>query len=186
MLSGFQLIASDIAASTIVFLSLRVHASRPFIFLWGMMSTLFIYLALDDMLMLHERVGFVLNRWTGLHGAYESFNWLLYFTPFIVVGIFTIALAVRTLFLIDIRTRIWALCGFTGFLLTLIAEAVGGYLLRIGAIPLYHLSIIFEESFLLVGETFFLIALLLAASSLFSRSFVPRDSVDLHLRVLKK
>lgn len=174
--SGFQLLTSGVAAGWIAVMSSRLRASRPFVWLWSVLSALFVYLAFDDMMMIHERVGFVLNRWTGLHGTYESFNWLLYFTPLILIGICAYLLAVRALFLIDVKTRIFAVCGVAGLVLTILAEAGGGALLKAGNIPLYHLSIIFEESLLLIGETFFLAALLMAAHSLFLRTFALRES----------
>ncbi|MBI4599313.1 hypothetical protein HY732_00135 [Candidatus Uhrbacteria bacterium] len=177
--SGFQLIASGVASGWIAFLSSRLRAPRLFVWLWSTMSALFIYLALDDMMMIHERIGFVLNNWTGLHGAYESFNWLIYFTPLMIAGLLAFVAAVRALLRIDARTRFWAIFGFAGFVLTLLFEVVGGYLLQVGNTPLYQLSIIFEESFLLFGETFFLSALVLAVQSLFSRCFVMRATEDI-------
>lgn len=174
VLSGFQLMTSGFCAGFIAFLSSQMRASRSFIALWMCVSILFFYLALDDMMMLHERIGFVVNHWTNLHGSFESFNWLLYFLPFIIFGVFIFILAVRSLFFIEPRVRMLALLGLSGFFLTLLTEAVGGHILKIGMISLYQKSIIFEEAFLLFGETFFLIALIFGSITLFSKVYIQR------------
>ncbi|OGY71484.1 MAG: hypothetical protein A2986_04070, partial [Candidatus Jacksonbacteria bacterium RIFCSPLOWO2_01_FULL_44_13] len=173
--SGLQLLTSGFFAGFIAYLSSRLSASRPFIALWAMVSALFIYLGLDDMMMIHERVGFVLNRLSGFHGTYESFNWLWYFLPFIAIGGVAFILAVRSLALISAKTRIYAILGLSGFLLTLLVEVIGGQLLKTSFIPLYLKSIIVEELLLLLGETFFLIALAKGASALFLKSYIARN-----------
>lgn len=177
VLSGFQLMVSGFCAGFIAFLSSRMRASRPFMALWMCVSVLFFYLALDDMMMLHERIGFVMNHWTGLHGSFESFNWLLYFLPCIIFGVFIFILAVRSLFFIEPRVRVLALLGLSGFFLTLLTEALGGHILKIGMISLYQQSIIFEEAFLLFGETFFLIALIFGSITLFSKVYILKNDV---------
>ena len=177
--SGLQLLTNGFLASFIAYLSSRLRASRPFIALWAMISALFIYLGLDDMMMIHERVGFVLNRLSGFHGTYESFNWLWYFLPFIAIGGIAFILAVRSLAFISVKTRTYAILGLSGFVLTLLIEVIGGQLLKIGLVPLYFKSIIVEESLLLFGETFFLAALVGGATALFLKSYTARgDTIE--------
>ena|SRR3989338_4686418 len=177
--SGFQLIGSGVCAGGCALLCSKLRASRPFVILWGLLSVLFLYLALDDLAMIHERVGFVLNRITGLQGMFESFNWLIYFGPFIAVGIAVLLLSVRSLAFLDRRTIVPAFLGLVGFFGTLIVEYFGGELLKQGMIPLYHSSIIFEESLLLFGETFFLLALMRGCSALFQKAFILRTDAQL-------
>ncbi|MEK7648630.1 MAG: hypothetical protein AAB400_01795 [Patescibacteria group bacterium] len=177
LFSGFQLLASGMGAGCIAYLALRLRASRFVVSLWAVCSALFGYLALDDMMMIHERVGFVLNNLTRLHGTYESFNWLLYFSPFIVLGAIAFVLVVRSLSGISVRAHILAWIGLAGFVVTLLTEAGGKMLLSAGLISIYHQSIILEEASLLFGETFFLIALAVGASELFKKAFMLRDNV---------
>ena len=44
-----------------------------------------------------------------------------------------------------------------------------------GALPVYQLSIILEESLLLFGETFFLSGLFLAIKTLFTQVYIRQD-----------
>ena len=175
VISGFQLLALGFGSGFITFLVSRLRASRPYAALWASTSALFFYLAMDDMMMIHERIGFVLNRWTGLHGTFESFNWLLYFAPFIVLGSCVLILIVRSLWRIDRHAGIFALVGIFGFFGTVGMEAIGKQLLVMGALPVYQLSIILEESLLLFGETFFLSGLFLAIKTLFTQVYIRQD-----------
>ncbi|MDP2630314.1 MAG: hypothetical protein Q8P56_02805 [Candidatus Uhrbacteria bacterium] len=175
VISGFQLLALGFGSGFVTFLVSRLRASRPYVMLWACVSALFFYLAMDDIMMIHERIGFVLNRWTGLHGTFESFNWLLYFAPLIVLGSCVLILIVRSLWHIDRHAGIFSSVGVSGFFGTIGIEAIGKQLLAMGALPAYQLSIILEESILLFGETFFLIGLFLALMVLFSRAYIRQD-----------
>lgn len=173
--SAFQLLMSGGMAGGIALLLSKLKASKPFITLWFLLMLLFFYLALDDLAMIHERIGFVLNHLTNWHGMYESFNWLIYFSPFILFGAVSLLLGIRSLAHWNKNTQWLSICGLVGFILTLLIEYIGGALLKNGIISLYHLSIIVEESTLLLGESFFLVALAVGFSTLFSKTFIARE-----------
>lgn len=173
--SGFQLLGIAIASGAVATLLARLGTGRPSRIMWALLSAMFVYLGLDDMMMIHERVGFVLNRWVGVNDRpFESFNWLLYYAPFIVAGAVLLGFAVRALAKINRKISWLAIFGLCGFLLSLGLEVAGRQLLIAGAIPLYRLEMIAEEAALLFGETFFLAALVPAAAHLFRQVFVPK------------
>lgn len=173
--SGFQLLGIALSSGALAYLSGLLKMGRAQRFTWILLAAGFAYLALDDMMMIHERVGFVLNRWFGVNDRpFESFNWLLYYAPLIVAGGALIASAIRSLARIDRRIFWMACAGFAGLLLSLGLEVAGRQLLISGAIPLYRIAMIAEEASLLFGETFFLAAVASATIQLFGRAFVAR------------
>lgn len=152
--SGFQLLASGGAAAMIAYL-LEEKVKR---WLWGVASAGFFYLALDEMMTIHERIGFVLNRWTGLMGYWgESFNWLIYFIPLIALGILVLFLLMRTVWRSDRRFGMLLGCGVDFLIVSLVFEYVGGKLL---GSPWYQSLVVLEESAQLIGESFFLVGIM--------------------------
>lgn len=152
--SGFQLFVSGGVAALIAYL-FQEKGKR---WLWGLTSVAFVYLALDDMMVIHERIGFVLNRWTGLTGYRgESFNWLIYFIPFIALGIIVFFLLLRTVWQSDRRCGMLLGCGVDFLIASLIFEVLGGKIL---GSSWYPWSIVAEEAAQLVGESFILVAVL--------------------------
>lgn len=172
--SGFKLMLSGTIAGLIVLLLTQRSKTRRDQLLWAALGGLFLYLAVDDMMMLHERIGFVLNRRTGWHGAFESFNWLIYYSPFIAAGTIVLILCVRALFRIGTREGVLGICGLLGFFGTLTAEMIGGQLLKTGALGAYRISFVIEEAILLFGESFILISIISAACALFEKSYSLR------------
>lgn len=183
--SGLQLLTIGFLAGSITYLLSKLQASRPFTILWTLICALFVYLALDDMMMLHERIGFVFNNITRLHGQYESFNWLIYFLPFMAFGAITLILGARSLVLIHNKTLPCLTLGVIGLFLTLFVEILGGQLLQGGETTLYLKTIVLEEALLLFGETFFLYGFALGATALFQKLYIKRDGTTAHLPTLQ-
>lgn len=120
-------------------------------------GALFTYLALDDMMEIHERVGFVLNRRVGLTGYWgESFNWIIYFAPFLAAGLLVFAYLVREMWREDRRAGFFATVGLALILASLALEGVGGQLL---GSPLYRPALLLEESIELIAISFLLAGL---------------------------
>lgn len=173
--SGFQLLVIAISSGALAFLSSRLAASRTQRTAWALVSLLFVYLALDDMMTIHERVGFVLNRWVGVNDRpFESFNWLAYYAPFILAGAALVGWAVRSVAHIQKKLGWIAGGGLCLLMLSLALELLGRQLLIAGAIPLYRIEMIAEEAAMLFGETLFLAAIATAGAQLFERAFVAR------------
>ncbi len=171
--SGLQLLSIAVLAFFYALLQFKACLNKKQGILWTFTGLLFGYLALDDMMTIHERVGFVFNRWTGFTGYWgESFNWLIYFSPLILIGLAVLLLAVTSLRREHIHSRQLAWIGVILFVVSLIFEYIGGRLL---ASSLYQSFIIVEEVSMLAGESFFLIAFWLADANLFSRSYVVRS-----------
>jgi hypothetical protein len=177
--SGFQLISNGTAAALITTIIYRIHANRSLILVWMSCVFLFVYLALDDLAMVHERVGFVINRMTGLQGMYESFNWMVYYSPFIVIGAFVLFFALRFLHRIDPSTGLYSFLGGSGFIATLAAEFIGGELLKNSMTQLYFSMIIIEEGALLIGESFILCALVKGLATLFAQTYTLDKTVTI-------
>ncbi|MBI4239804.1 hypothetical protein HY620_02370 [Candidatus Uhrbacteria bacterium] len=169
--SGFQLMGSGFLAFFLWFLFKKGAVPAIWQLVWLSLGLMFFYLAMDDMVMLHERIGFVVNHWTGMQGAFESFNWLLYFSPLIVLGFLVFIASVRSLFHIHAFSGWLSAAGLTLFTGTLFFEYIGGQLLKMGVLAAYPTFIILEESFLLLGESLFAGALMNAFAVLFARAY---------------
>ncbi len=166
--SGFQLLVSGGVAALIAYL-LHEKAKR---WLWGVTSAGFVYLGLDEMMVIHERIGFVLNRWSGLTGYWgESFNWLLYFTPFIAAALLVYFLLIRMVSKYDRRCAIGILFGAAFFVASIALEVIGGKIL---GTRWYQTEIIAEEALQLVGESLFLVSFLLLLQKKFYTMYVRR------------
>jgi hypothetical protein len=137
------------------------------------------YIGLDDMMAIHERAGFVINNLLGKGGFYgESFNWLLYFSPFVVL-----ALAVFARLLLWFRKKhppvfYLFLAGVVLCVFSLGAEWLGGKMI-VGPdldVTRYRQLILLEEAFEMIGGSFL-------AAALFS--LLARLTAT-HVRILKE
>lgn len=172
--SGLQLLSIAVLSFLYALLQCKAIRQRKQCILWTLVGMLFGYLALDDMMTIHERVGFVLNRWTGLTGYWgESFNWLIYFSPLILIGLVVLFLAVKSLRREYAPAGSLAWIGITLFVASLLFEYIGGRMLASSA---YQWLIVVEEVSMLAGESFFLVAFWRTLGNLFSRSYVARSS----------
>lgn len=170
--SGFQLLAIGGTVALYTWLLCREKVRRSVRWLWGATAVGFFYLAIDEMMTIHERIGFVLNRWTGLTGYWgESFNWLLYFAPLIAAGLLAFFFLIRSVWEED-RTSAWMLILGTFFLgASIVFEVIGGRML--GG-QWYQTLIIFEETSQLIGESLFLGALAPLLNNTFNKLYILR------------
>ncbi len=154
--------------------------------LWLLVAASFLYLGTDEMIALHERVGFVVNNLLGVPNAPgASFRWMLYYAPFIL---FAIAVYVRFIFLLWREDRFAArvvLCGAALFVLGLGVEVVSGKIIyplgvRSGDFSLYFISIIGEEIIELAGATLFLAGVERSVRTTFHRSFVYKKIIEIN------
>jgi len=151
--SGFQLLVTAGAAACIAYL-----VQEKTRWLWGFVSAVFFYLGLDEMMVIHERIGFVVNRWTALTGYWgESFNWLLYFSPAIAVSLIAYFFLFRVVWKEDRIVAVGVLLGTFFFAASVVLEMVGG--MWLGS-ALYQTLVILEESAQLIGESLFLVTFL--------------------------
>lgn len=137
--------------------------------LWLLFGAGMIYIGLDDMMVLHERVGFVVNNLTGNGGFYgESFNWLFYFAPAMVAAVVVIALLIRELWREHHGAAVWLLFGLGFWAASLGAEFAGRQLLLSPQInvPLYHQLIVAEEAFEMMGASGIAAAVWIALTAL--------------------
>ncbi len=144
----------------LIFLRLK---EKPFTaWIWLLSAIGFFWIGLDDMMGIHERIGFVLNNLFERGGFYgESFNWLLYYSPAAALGALVIG---ALLFDLWKKSRLSAmLCG-TGLFLwvaSLSLELAGRWILTAPQINvfLYRGILIMEEAFEMVGADVFLIGI---------------------------
>lgn len=157
---------------------IRLHTSRKIIAAWILFALGIAYIGLDDMMGIHERIGFVLNNRLGTGGFYgESFNWLLYFSPFIVVALLVFGVLIHALFKQHRRAALWLLAGALLWVGSIGVELIGRDMILAATVnvPRYHLLIILEEALELFGATFIAGALWHAV----------RKSIRQHVRIEK-
>ena len=175
--SGVKLFVVATAAGGLSYLAL-INRHRFESWLWGLAAAGFIFIAFDDMMAIHERIGFVLNNWTGLGGFYgESFNWMIYFAPFIGLAVLVYAKLIQLLWQADRTNALWMLVGTALFVLSLMSEAVGAKLLLAPRIntAIYFKEIIIEEFFEMAGATCFLISTARTFQERFAKTFTRRS-----------
>lgn len=162
--SGFKLWF----AATIIFLyawlqHVRGRARRD-VFVWGALGAGILYIGLDDMMALHERCGFVLNNIFGTGGFHgESFNWLFYFSPFIVAALVIFARAIFILWNEARGSAVWLCVGIALWCASIISEFIGRkMILSVNInVPVYHSLIVIEEGLEMFGATCITIAFIL-------------------------
>lgn len=115
------------------------------------------YIGIDDMMAIHERLGFVINHLLGKGGFYgESFNWLLYFSPFamLALGLFIALLIwVRKT---DQLVFMLFLIGTLACVSSLGAEWLGGRMIVSANLDVerYRQLILIEEGLEMIGASF--------------------------------
>jgi len=174
--SGFQLLLCGFGSLFLFMLFKKAGGPLIVKIIWALQAIMFFYLAMDDMMMLHERVGFVINHWANMRGACESFNWIIYFSPFIISGSILIILAVRSLFILERRAGWLSIIGSLGLFSSIFLEIAGGQILKMGFIPVYKIFIAAEEAALLAGESFFLAAIFSAIMSAFPKIYAFKQN----------
>ncbi|MEW6610585.1 MAG: hypothetical protein AB1352_03100 [Patescibacteria group bacterium] len=148
---------------------------------WLLVAAISLYLGLDEMMALHERVGFVVNNLLGVTNVPgASFRWMQYYAPLIVI-----ALVVYVWFIVSIwreqRTAAaFILTGILFFICALGIELIGGRImypagLRNGNFSPYFASIIGEEIVELIGMTLFFAGVSHSVHATFRRYFLFRE-----------
>lgn len=131
-------------------------ARRILIWVWRALAAMLAYLGVDDMMVIHERIGFVLNNRLRLNGYYgESFNWLIYFSPLALAGAGVLYVAAKNLWRTHRATALLIGIGAAIMVLSLVVESYSGYLLIHPPfnVSFYYFLIIVEELFEMVGTS---------------------------------
>ena len=139
-----------------------------------------LYIGLDDMFVLHERIGFVLNNWFGTGGFYgESFNWLFYFAPFMCCALYFFYRIIMLLWHESRTAAIWMLAGVGLWLAAIGTEIIGRSMIvsQTVNVPIYHALIVLEELLEFVGATGITCALWIATRTLVART-IQINSVE--------
>lgn len=131
--------------------------------LWQILSLGFLFLGFDEIMFFHERIGFFLNKYLSLTGYYgESFNWLIYFSPFIIVAILVLFRISQNLFRQGSRYFKFFISGVILFIISLSLELIGAKILLTENFDpghgIYFRVLIFEEFSEMLGSSMFLIA----------------------------
>ena len=136
------------------------------------------YIGLDDMMAIHERLGFVLNNIFALGGFYgESFNWLVFYAPFMILGLLVFFGLARELWRDCREASLWFLVGTILLAGSLSVEFFGRYLLlqiKIN-VPLYYSLIVAEEGLEMFGAS----CLVFAIFNYFQKLFKKHIQVNL-------
>lgn len=157
---GVQLWTAATCAILIAFIHKKRSQPRRHIIPWLLFAVGIAYIGLDDMMGIHERIGFVLNNLFGTGGFYgESFNWLFYFSPFAIAACFIMGYITKELFTIHKSSAYFLLAGVGVWLFALGAEIYGRTLILSPVVPVarYHMLIIVEEFAELAGASLLLI-----------------------------
>lgn len=173
VVSGMYLLMIAFTATVYTYILSHRGASRLVFTSWGFFSLGFFYIAIDEMMMIHERTGFVLNHLTGMTGYWgESFNWLIYFSPFIALGLLMMVITIRSIWISNpLQARILLAAGL-GLSFSVGMEVIGSLMLKTS---LYQSLIVMEESSQLIGESLFAVGLLSLANSTFHKTFVKKE-----------
>ncbi len=140
----------------------RLHVPRRIIAAWLLFALGLAYIGLDDMMGIHERIGFVLNNILGAGGFHgESFNWLFYFAPAMLAALVVFGIIITTLWRDNRRAAGMLLGGVILWMGSLDIEFWGRALITRPTIPVsfYHKLIIAEEGLELLGATLIFAAL---------------------------
>lgn len=134
----------------------RSKSSRALVWAWIAFAMMLAYLGIDDMMVIHERLGFVINNRLRINGYYgESFNWLIYFSPLAFLGVVVLYIVARNLWCSYRTPALLIGIGASIMVLSLLVEAYSGYLLTnlSFSIHYYYFLIIMEESFEMIGTS---------------------------------
>ncbi|MEK7497239.1 MAG: hypothetical protein AAB657_05080 [Patescibacteria group bacterium] len=145
---------------------------------WLALALITAGLAFDDMLALHERITFLVNKTTELGNASgQSFNWLLYYTPLILITLIIFSLIIKQIWLEQKSAAYYFVAGVTTWLLSLITELIGRTMILAPTInvPLYHSLIIAEEALELIGASLILIACATLLKNIYEKNIVIKN-----------
>ena len=134
----------------------RTKSNRMLVWAWGACAIMLAYLGIDDMMVIHERLGFVINNRLRINGYYgESFNWLIYFSPLALIGIGVLYMVAKNLWHSYRVSALLIGIGTSIMVLSLLVEAYGGYILTHPPFntSYYYFLIIAEESFEMIGTS---------------------------------
>lgn len=163
------LAASAAMASAWIVSRARLPSARliaPALFCFGFGVA---YIGLDDMMALHERAGFVLNRIFRNGGFYgESFNWLWYFSPFMLLALVTFTVLLRWLKKHARAPFLFLLTGTVLWIMSIAAEWMGRGMIVAQNVDVraYRRLIFVEEGLEMVGASCMMVAMFLLARQL--------------------
>lgn len=131
--------------------------------LWQILCLGFLFLGFDEIMFFHERISFFLNKYLSLTGYYgESFNWLIYFSPFIIAAILVLFRVSQNLFRQGSRYFRFFTSGVIFFIISLSLELAGAKILLTQNFDpnhgIYFTALIMEEFSEMLGSSMFLIA----------------------------
>ncbi len=179
--SGFKLWFAGTIAILYAMILYRLSRKRRMIFLWALLGGGLLYIGLDDMFVLHERFGFVMNNILGTGGFYgESFNWLFYFAPLVLAALYIFWHVIRSLWKESRAVALWLLAGIGLWVAAIGSEFLGRSMIMdtVVNVPLYHSLIVIEESLEFVGATFITFAVFIATKTLMRRVVTVAERVD--------
>jgi hypothetical protein len=136
---------------------------------WLVLGAIFIYLGVDEVLELHERIAhYISNQFLSELGWYDNevFYWTIIFTPLIILAVVFLITFYQKILASNSRSRKYFLFGLILFVLVIISEIVGGIFTNTNLG--YHIMTL-EESFEIFGTTFFLGAILRYLESMNSK-----------------
>lgn len=170
--AGVKLWSGATAALLSAVILRRLKAARLKQCLFLFLALGLAYIGLDDMMAIHERLGFVLNNIFGLGGFYgESFNWLIFYTPFMIFGMLVFFGLARELWRDCREASWWFLIGTVLLVGSMGVEFLGrDLLLQIKInIPLYHALIVVEEGLEMFGASCLVFAIFVYFQKLFKK-----------------
>lgn len=175
--SGFKLLMVAVLMGAQFLIYFRVKEKRGKQIVWFLAALSFVYLGIDEMMAIHERVGFVFNNLTGLTGFNgASFNWMIYYSPLIIIALIVYTRLLFTLWQEDRAVFLFILIGAILFAAALAAEVIGGKIVYPRGVltrdfRLYFIFIIVEEALELLGATFFLTGIFKNAGRSFNKYY---------------
>lgn len=158
--SGFKLvIIGSLALSTYFILTFSKQLISQ-AWYWLVLGGMFIYLGVDEVLGLHERVAhFLSTEFLSELGWYDNevFYWTAIFIPLIILAVVFLIYFYQKVLLVNSRSKKYFLIGLSLFALVIVLEVVGGIFSdsSLG----YHIMTI-EETSEIIGTSFFLGAVL--------------------------
>jgi hypothetical protein len=127
---------------------------------WRCTGAFFVYLAIDDLLSLHERFGGLAHESLGGHGIYA---WVVLLAPVFAIAGFVCAWQLLRALRQAPRQRALLLCGFAALALALVGEAIEDRMLaspwRPRGIPLVCYTQWLEEALEIIGPVLLLAAI---------------------------
>ena len=145
---------------------------------WLLVTVSFVYLGLDEMAALHERIGFVLNNLRGATDAEgASFNWIVYYAPLILVALLVYARFIALTLKEHRPAAMYMSAGILLFMTGLGVEVVSARIvyprgIMSGDFTLYFASVLIEETAELVGATCFLVGVWKSFTKSFQQNLV--------------